>query len=124
MAVVFVASYTHKMINPVYGKWVYVDPDREAVDLYILNHAKTGDIVITQDIGLASLSMPKGVYVITPKGKVYDSRSITIALQFRYLAAKERQQGKTGKGPNKFTKEDRDHFCRQFVKFLSKFAGN
>ncbi|WKB37262.1 DUF188 domain-containing protein [Terrilactibacillus sp. S3-3] len=53
------ASYAH------YGSdrqaaWIFVDPDREAADLYIVNHAKRGDVVVTQDMGLASLLTNKG----------------------------------------------------------------
>ncbi len=35
-------------------KWKFVDSTKEAVDLYIMNHVKAGDLVVTQDIGLAS----------------------------------------------------------------------
>jgi uncharacterized protein len=50
----FVASYAHLANQP----WVYVDPDKESADLYIMNHVKNNDAVITQDIGLASLVLP------------------------------------------------------------------
>ncbi|WP_223591651.1 DUF188 domain-containing protein [Neobacillus bataviensis] len=33
-----------------YSTWKYVDSGKEAEDLFIMNHAQTGDIVITQDI--------------------------------------------------------------------------
>jgi len=33
--------------------WKYVDSGMEAADLFIMNHAGKGEIVITQDIGLA-----------------------------------------------------------------------
>src|SRR5213080_1580663 len=50
--VIFVASYKNMMNDPE-GKWVYVDAVKEAADLYIINAVKKGDLVITNDIGLA-----------------------------------------------------------------------
>lgn len=120
---IFVASYTHHMQQPVGETWVYVDPDRESADLYLLNHVKTNDVVITQDIGLASLLLPKGVYVISPLGTPYDESTITTALDIRYLAAKARRQGIFGKGPAPFKKSDRERFRKNLLKFLSNIAG-
>jgi uncharacterized protein len=40
-------------------RWKFVDSTKEAVDLYMMNHVKAGDLVITQDIGLASTLLPK-----------------------------------------------------------------
>lgn len=66
--VCFVASYKNMMNNPE-GKWVYVDADKEAADLYIVNSVKKGDIVVTADIGLAGTLLPKNVYVLSPREK-------------------------------------------------------
>lgn len=41
----------------------------EEIDLYIINHCKRGDIVITQDHGLAALLLPKGIKATSPRGK-------------------------------------------------------
>jgi uncharacterized protein len=45
-------------------KWKFVDSTKEAVDFYIMNHVKAYDIVVTQDIGLASTLLLKGAYVL------------------------------------------------------------
>ncbi len=51
---VFVASYAH-MQNDLNGAvWKFIDSSKEAADLFIMNNVKTGDAVVTQDIGLAS----------------------------------------------------------------------
>jgi uncharacterized protein YaiI (UPF0178 family) len=54
-----------------YATWKYVDSGKEAADLYFLNHAGKGDIVGTQDFGLASTLLPKNVYVISPRGELF-----------------------------------------------------
>ncbi|RIW37573.1 YaiI/YqxD family protein [Bacillus salacetis] len=122
--VVFIASNAHRKNNPDAGEWVYVDSSKEAADLYIMNHTKKGDVIVTQDIGLASVVLPKGVYAISPRGKEFREETISTALDFRYLSAKERRNGKYGKGPKPFTSEDRDRFVSVFNKILSNFAGN
>ena len=62
----------HMQTNPTPGKWVYVDAEKEAADLYILNHAVKQDIVVTQDTGLASMLVSRGVYALSPRGKYYN----------------------------------------------------
>ncbi len=81
--VVFVASYKNMMNNPE-GKWVYVDAVKEAADLYIVNAVKKGDIVITNDIGLAGTLLPKAVYVLSSKGGEYTDENISMLLDMRY----------------------------------------
>ncbi|MBE6183951.1 YaiI/YqxD family protein [Bacillus ginsengihumi] len=119
--VVFVASFTNQMADPVNGIWVYVDPHKESADLYIINHIGENDIVITQDIGLASLVLSKKAYALSPRGKQYEETSINTALDFRYLAAKSRRSGKYEKGPKKFTQKDRETFKSKLNDLLSKF---
>ncbi len=123
LEVIFVASHAHKKNTPDQGRWVYVDSSKEAADLYIMNHVRSEDVLITQDIGLASLVLPKKVYAISPRGKAYKEESIVTALDYRYVAAKERRKGIYGKGPKPFTSKDRETFCYQFEKILSKIAG-
>ena len=55
----FIASYAHMKNDLKNMKWKFVDSTKEAVDLYSMNHVKAGDLVITQDIGLASTLLPK-----------------------------------------------------------------
>ncbi|WP_412103555.1 YaiI/YqxD family protein [Rossellomorea aquimaris] len=121
--VIFVASHAHRKNTPDQGEWVYVDSSKEAADLYIMNHVKEMDVLVTQDIGLASLVLPKKVYAISPRGKAYREESIVTALDYRYVAAKERRKGNYGKGPKPFTNEDRETFCISFDKILSGIAG-
>lgn len=122
--VVFVASYNH-MKNEVQNQhWVYVDSRKEAADLYIMNHAFKGDIVVTQDIGLASTLLPRAVYVLSPKGILFEEKDIVTALDVRYLKAKARKRGIYGKGPKPFKAEDREKFTKELLKILSNFAGN
>jgi uncharacterized protein len=84
-----------------------------------MNHVKAGDLVITQDIGLASTLLPKDVYVLSPRGIPFEEKSIYLALDMRYLSAKARRNGVYGKGPKPFTNEDRIRFRNELIQILS-----
>ncbi|MEQ2464877.1 YaiI/YqxD family protein [Niallia hominis] len=119
----FVASYAHMMKENDEQKWKYVDSDKEAVDLFIMNATKKQDIVVTQDIGLASTLLLKQVTVLSPRGVIFEEKSINTALDMRYLSAKARRKGVYGKGPKPYTEEDRQKFRRNFIRILSKVEG-
>lgn len=121
--VVFIASYAHMKTELGQEKWRFVDSSKEAVDLFIMNHVKAGDLVITQDIGLASTLLLKGVKVLSPRGNLFEEKNISIALDLRYLSAKARRRGEYGKGPKPFTKDDRNKFITALIKILSEFEG-
>lgn len=105
------------------ANWKFVDSSKEAVDLFIMNKVKQQDVVITQDIGLASTLLVKGVYVLSPRGKVIEEKDIHTALDLRYLSAKARRRGIYGKGPKPFTDDDRQRFKRNLMRILSKIEG-
>ncbi|MCZ0755571.1 YaiI/YqxD family protein [Anoxybacillus sp. J5B_2022] len=119
---VFVSSYNHFSHDQTM-KWVYVDTEKEAVDLYIVNHAHRGDVVVTQDIGLASMLVNRQIYVVSPRGSVYREEEMGQRLYARYLQAKQRRQGIYGKGMKRFSAEERQAFRKSFEKILSKLAG-
>ncbi|QFT89885.1 hypothetical protein FIU87_14570 [Bacillus sp. THAF10] len=121
--VCYVASYSHYKNDITDETWVYVDNAKESADLYILNHAVKHDVVVTQDIGLASMLVSRNVYVLSPRGKQYEERDMEKSLHMRYLSAKERRRGNYSKGPKAFTNNDREKFITAFEKTLSKLAG-
>ncbi|HOQ08837.1 MAG TPA: DUF188 domain-containing protein [Syntrophomonadaceae bacterium] len=90
--VIWVASIDHN-IHSQYGKVITVDHAPEAVDLYIVNHTVPGDIVVTQDLGLASLVLAKGAQPLTPLGRILHEEDMDNILYQRYINKKARRQG-------------------------------
>jgi len=88
-----------------------------------MNHVRALDIVITQDIGLASTLLLKEVCALSPRGILFKESKIQIALNMRYLSAKARRRGLYEKGPKPFTQEERSRFIHQFSEVLSNFEG-
>ncbi len=107
--VVFVASYAHYSAERR-SNWIYVDSEKEAADIYIANHVSKGDVVVTQDMGLASLLTHKGVYVMTERGKILMEKDMPTILHQRYLSYKQLSAKKKVKGPKAFTDQDRSKF--------------
>ncbi|KIL46026.1 YaiI/YqxD family protein [Jeotgalibacillus campisalis] len=120
----FIASLKHFSADADQKVWTFIDEGKEAVDMYILNHVKSGDMVITQDIGLASLVLPKGVYALSTRGKQYQEDTIDTSLSFRYLHQMERKKGRYGGGPKKLSKDDLKQFSDRLIKYLAHLAGN
>jgi uncharacterized protein YaiI (UPF0178 family) len=117
--VIWVASIEHN-IDSQYGQTIKVDHASEAADLYIVNHVQPYDIVITQDLGLASLVLAKGVRALTPSGKVLNDNSMEALLAQRYINKKARRQGyRIGKTAPRTTQDDH-RFRQALLKLLNE----
>jgi uncharacterized protein YaiI (UPF0178 family) len=116
--VVLVASFDHKMKENPGVKVVQVDRSDQSVDLYIANQIRSGDILVTQDFGLAALGLAKGSICLTNRGQEYTDSSIDYLLERRHASAKMRRNGKHTKGPKPFTETDRKNFLHGLTNLL------
>lgn len=117
--VIWVANIEHN-IDSQYGQVIKVDHAPEAADLYIINHIQPYDIVITQDMGLASLILAKGARAITPLGKILNENSMEALLAQRYINKKARRQGyRIGRTAARTTQDDH-HFRQALLELLNE----
>ena len=65
----------------------------DSAELYLVNFARKGDVVITQDYGLASMALSKGARVINQDGLEYTEFNIDALLLARHTAKKIRNAG-------------------------------
>lgn len=100
--------------------FIVVDNIKDAADFAIVNKISKGDIVVTQDYGLASMAMAKGGDPISPHGKIFNEKNIDSYLEKRHLARKERQSGVRTKGPKQFTNPDRSRFMHSLEKLIKQ----
>ena len=117
--VIFVCDMSHE-IKDDYCKVVTVDKHADSADIYIINSARAGDIVVTADYGLAVLALGKGLTAINNNGTLYTNDNIDRLLFERYLGKKVRNSGERTRGPKKRTEEDDLLFGEAFEKILSK----
>lgn len=122
--VVLVASYDHAL-TPEPGVEVrQVERGRDAVDLYISNLIRPGDIVVTQDFGLAALALAKQATVLSNRGQQYRDEMIGFLMESRHVHAKARRGGGRTKGPRAMTAEDRIRFQQKLTKVLQALQDN
>jgi uncharacterized protein len=120
--VILVTSFSHfsSAEQPPGVETIYVDSGADAADYRIMKLAAKGDIIVTQDYGLASLGLAKGCTVLHHTGYTYTNDNIDQLLQTRYLSAMARKGGKRTKGPKPFTAEDKEKFKELFKSALSR----
>jgi uncharacterized protein YaiI (UPF0178 family)/glutaredoxin-related protein len=100
-----VKNYTQDF-NVFYGNIINVDISKEAADLWIVNNAKKGDVVITNDKGLSSMALAKEVFVLDFSGKIIDDENILNFLEKRHLSRVLRRDGIYSKIPKRKCEED------------------
>lgn len=73
----------------------------DSVDFALVNLAKKGDIVVTQDYGLAAMCLARGAVPLNQDGMEYTADNIDSLLLARHTAKKIRNAGGRLKGPPK-----------------------
>lgn len=96
------------------------DKGSDSVDFALANRVSPGDIVITQDYGLASMCLAKRAQVIHQDGWLYTEYNIQALLWSRHEARKYRQSGGRVKGPSKRTAAQDQAFAEGFRTLLQQ----
>ncbi len=90
----------------------------DSVDFALVNFVRRGDVVITQDYGLASMCLARGAVVIDQNGREYTPDNIDALLMQRHAARKVRNSGGRLKGPPKRRAENDEKFREKLVSVL------
>ena len=86
------------------------DKGADSVDFAIVGRVCPGDIVITQDYGLASMCLARSAKVLHQDGWAYTEDNIQALLWSRHETKKYRQSGGRVKGPSKRTRQQDEAF--------------
>ena len=86
------------------------DKGSDSVDFALANRTQPGDIVITQDYGLASMCLARTAFVLHQDGWQYTSYNISGLMEQRHAARKFRAAGGRTKGPRKRTAQQNSDF--------------
>lgn len=92
------------------------DKGADSVDFALANRVCRGDLVVTQDYGLASLCMARGAVVLHQDGWEYTSDNIDALLFSRHEARKYRASGGRTKGPQKRNAKQNTEFEAAFLR--------
>ena len=105
------------------GFWVEVldvSIGADSADFAIVERLQPDDVVVTQDIGLASMVLGRGAAAIGVRGRIYSRATIDMDLFIRHEEKKVRRAGGRTNGPAAFTDEDRERFSRNLTELLRR----
>lgn len=115
---------TNHVLSSAYSEIRVIGAGADAVDLAVANSCEKGDVVVTQDYGLAALILGKQAYCIHQSGKRYTQENIDLMLYERYEAKKTRMASSKNhlKGPRKRTEEDDKRFRNSLDALLAELT--
>ena len=117
---------TNHVLHSEYSEVKMIGAGADAVDFALVGLCQKGDLVVTQDYGLAAMILGKGAYGIHQSGKWYTDENIDRMLMERHVG-KRMRRSKTKrhlKGPAKRTSEDDTRFEASLERLVQKLNAN
>ena len=109
LSVTLITDTSHVM-NREGAMTITVEKGSDSADFRLVNLVRKGDIVITQDYGLAAMVLSKGGHILNQNGSRYTNENIDALLMSRHIGKKIRRAGGRTKGPSKRSKEQDERF--------------
>ncbi len=122
--VLLVANFCHEYAPTGGVKVITVDKTPDAADIALMNNSRPGDIVVTQDYGVACMVLGKNARAISPRGKIFTDQNITGLMEQRHISRKQRQRGNRTRGPKPFSVKDHTRFSKNLKKLLELTLSN
>jgi len=97
---------------------ITVSKGADSVDFALVNLLRKGDVVVTQDYGLAAMCLARGAVPVSQDGLIYDDNNIDGLLLQRHTAKKIRMAGGRLKGNPKRKAEQNTAFEKMLEKLL------
>lgn len=113
---------TNHSLASDYSEVKTIGAGADAVDFALITLCHKGDVVITQDYGVAAMALGKGAYAIHQSGRWYTNDNIDELLMQRHMTKKARMASHKFhlKGPPKRTFEDDQRFSISFEQLIIK----
>lgn len=116
--VVMFADTSH-LIDDGYSKVIIVGKGYDSVDFALINNVNEGDIIVTQDYGVATMALSKKAYSINQNGLIYTNENMDRLLFQRYLSQKVRRAGGKTTNAKKRKKDDDERFEKSLRSMIS-----
>ena len=116
--IIFFANQAQEVDDGSRGEFVRVGDGSDAADFAILTRCDAGDVVITDDFGLAAMALGKGAAALSSRGRRFRPEEMPQLLQQRHAAAKARRAGLRTRGPRGLKPDDRRRFVRSLSELL------
>lgn len=118
--VVLVANSYLQIPHTPLIRLIQVEQGDDVADNYISENLTQDDIVITQDIPLASIVVEKNSTAINPRGEIYTEDNISERLSMRDFMKDLRDGGLITGGPSTFGNKDKELFANSLNRLLTK----
>ena len=102
------------------ARTITVSKGADSVDFALVNLVQKGDVVVTQDFGLAAMCLARSAVPLNQNGMVYTNDNIDALLYQRHTAQKIRRGGGRLKGPPKRGAEEDRAFEATLEMILTK----
>ena len=89
---IMVADDSH-LLEDDYATVIIVSQGADAADYKLIELASPGDLIITQDYGVASMALGKGAFALSNEGLIFTADNIDQLLFERYLGRRLRETG-------------------------------
>lgn len=112
---------TNHVLTSDYSQVVVIGAGSDAVDFALVNRCTAGDIVVTQDYGVAAMALGRGAFPIHQSGMVYNDSNIDSLLAQRFMVKEARRRSAKNhiKGPKKRTEADDRRFEESLKKLIN-----
>ncbi len=113
---------TNHMLQSEYSEVKVIGAGADAVDFALVGLCQKGDLVVTQDYGVAAMILGKGAYGIHQSGKWYTDENIDRMLMERHFSKKIRRSKSKHhvRGLAKRTAEDDARFKESLERLILK----
>lgn len=116
--VTLVCDQAHRMERPG-AETVTVSQGADSADFALVNRVQPGDVVVTQDYGLAAMCLARRARVLHQDGHEYTPENIDGLLAFCHEARKLRRAGGRTRGPAKRTPAQDEAFRALLARVLA-----
>ena len=116
---------TNHILYSDYSEVIVVGAGADAVDYKLISICHKGDIVVSQDYGVAAMALGKGAYAIHQSGKWFTNDNIDEMLFSRHIAKVMRNSKKKShlKGGRKRNTDDDKNFEMSFERLILNVLG-
>jgi uncharacterized protein YaiI (UPF0178 family) len=114
---------TSHYITSEYATVIIVDKGIDAVDLVLANKVNEGDIVVSQDYGVATMALSKKATPLNQNGLIFTNENIDGLLYQRYISKKIRQSGGRTTNQKKRNTKNNEKFKLIFRKIIEDKIG-
>ena len=117
---------TNHILSSDYNEVKIIGAGADAVDFALINLCQAGDIVVTQDYGVAAMALSRCAFAIHQDGWQYTEDNIDRLLAERHIAKKARRASHKNhlQGSRKRTDADNERLVAGLVRLMEECHGN